>query len=365
MTANRLVDTVSVGVVIVAYGNDATIRDTIEAIGKEKKNHDRLILIDNHPEHKCAQLAHKSHYVDFVAESENIGFGGGCNVGARHAGKVDILYFVNPDVIPKPGFLHEIKTASIKRNEWSAWMSLLLLPDGQVNSAGTVIHTSGLSWAGGYGKRAGEYSRPIELFALSGACLAIRREVWESIGGFFDPYFLYYEDTDLSSRLMLAGKKMGLWPQSEVVHDYVFESGKHKWFYLERNRLVYIFTVWPARLIILELPLLFMCEICLWMVSILQKRFTIRLRAVISFLTLLSSLTAHRKTCRQIQVISDRDFAQTLSTQMDSELFGRLGNNIIVGNVFLLYHKIIIPLLSNHQRNSDSSSLPRTVNVQE
>jgi hypothetical protein len=44
-----------------------------------------------------------------------------------------------------------------------------------------------------------------EVEVISGACLMIRREVFEKIGGFSEDYFMYTEDIDLCYKARLAG----------------------------------------------------------------------------------------------------------------------------------------------------------------
>ncbi|MEL6985834.1 MAG: hypothetical protein AAFO29_25620, partial [Actinomycetota bacterium] len=53
---------------------------------------------------------------------------------------------------------------------------------------------------------------------LNGCALLVRAEAWDGVGGFDDRYFLYWEDVDLSLRLVAAGWSLALEPTAEVIH---------------------------------------------------------------------------------------------------------------------------------------------------
>jgi GT2 family glycosyltransferase len=57
---------------------------------------------------------------------------------------------------------------------------------------------------------------------ITGACLAVRRSVFETAGGFDPDYFLYFEETDLCLRIRRAGYRIGWLPQFTVWH-----TGQH------------------------------------------------------------------------------------------------------------------------------------------
>ena len=53
---------------------------------------------------------------------------------------------------------------------------------------------------------------------LSGSCVLLRREAWDSVDGFDPRYFMYFEDVDLGDRLGRAGWLNVYVPDAEVVH---------------------------------------------------------------------------------------------------------------------------------------------------
>jgi GT2 family glycosyltransferase len=59
---------------------------------------------------------------------------------------------------------------------------------------------------------------PLDVECLSGACLLVRRTVFEALGGLDERFFIYYEDTDLAVRARAAGHAVRLVPAARAVH---------------------------------------------------------------------------------------------------------------------------------------------------
>jgi hypothetical protein len=63
-------------------------------------------------------------------------------------------------------------------------------------------------------------SQPAEVEGyLTGACLAIRREAWDSVGPFDEEFFLYGEEADWQRRAIEAGWRIRLEDEIAVLHD--------------------------------------------------------------------------------------------------------------------------------------------------
>src|SRR5665811_766393 len=329
------------GIVLVAYDNADSTQQLLRALAGEKRPGDRIVLVDNHPSHVCAGLAESIAAVDLVIRSQNVGFGAGCNVGAAAIeDEVELLLFLNPDSAPEEGAITRLREGG--KEEWAAWSGLLLLPDGRVNAAGNTVHLSGLSWCAGYGEEPSSY-RPASLpVALSGADMVVRTRVWKRLGGFAPDYFLYYEDTDLSFRLRSMGLELGIVPTARIVHDYEFDKSRQKWFFLERNRYVFILRTWPLSLLVVLLPLHVVTELGLWLVSVLQGRLLIRIRAVASFLRMLPRLLRQRRGISRQRVASAYECLRLLEPRIDTPLLSKLVRGRAISALFSGYYLSLI-----------------------
>lgn len=334
----------AIGIVIVAYGHEAGLGQLLETLGRQKKTGDRIVVVDNHPSHASAAIAKAHETVDHVVKAENNGFSAGCNLGAAQViDEVELLYFLNPDTFPAADAVAQMRLGA--KSSFDAWMSLLTIPSGLVNSSGTVVNTSGLSWCDGLNDSTDKHTENKRIFGLSGACMMIRTSVWQSIGGLSEGYFLYYEDTDLSSRLILAGYKLGLLPASHVGHDYEFEKGSTKWLYIERNRPLYIIRTWPTPVIaVLALQLLGV-EVGLWGMSIAQKRFRLKLKSAGMTVKALGWALRTRREIQATRRISSYQFLQTLQPRLNTPIFGRLSQSRIINGVLIQYYRLALSLL--------------------
>lgn len=328
------------GIVIVAFGNELNFEKLLLILAKEKRSGDLYSIIDNHPKHGCAKIAEKIKSVDSVTRSDNIGFAAAANLGAsRINSQVDLLLFLNPDILPAKGSITKMRYEADPN--WSAWMGLITLPDGTINSAGNLVHLSGLSWCDFYGQPTKIIKKNQEVDVLSGACLMIKRDVWDQIGGFYEDYFMYFEDADISMTMRQMNLKLGIIPSAHFEHDYIFEKGKYKWFYLERNRYIFIVRQWPLSVLILMLPLWLIIEIGLWLVSIVQLRFWLRIKSVASFIWMLPRILKSRKLIQKNNVISSAEFISYLYPNLSSPLLGRISKSKLINSLFRFCYRLM------------------------
>jgi GT2 family glycosyltransferase/glycosyltransferase involved in cell wall biosynthesis len=165
--------------------------------------------------------AESSPLVHVLRNDENAGFLHSCNrAGAAATG--DILVLLNNDTLPQPGWLPPLVRVLCDNPSAGAVGGKLLYPDGTLQEAGGVIFSDASGCNFGRGDRqpsAPLYSFVREVDYCSGALLAMRRAVFDELGGFdtrFSP--AYYEDTDLCFRLREKGYRVYFQPESAVVH---------------------------------------------------------------------------------------------------------------------------------------------------
>jgi N-acetylglucosaminyl-diphospho-decaprenol L-rhamnosyltransferase len=87
---------------------------------------------------------------------------------------------------------------------------------------------------------AGQHDRAGEVFAFCGAAVCFRTSALRD-AGYFDDFFLYYEDIDLAWRLWRLGWRVRYVPTSVVRHKLsatLGERSERRYFYVERNRLL-------------------------------------------------------------------------------------------------------------------------------
>lgn len=145
-------------------------------------------------------------------DRERAGFAETCNAGACRT-TADVLVFLNDDTTVLPGWLDCLVGATESAAIAGA---ALFYPDGQIQHTGVFLRRDGQGRLEAYNRRTQAASGAVP--AVTGACLAIRRDVWDDLGGFDESYRNGYEDVDLALRAREAGHEVAFVAESQVVH---------------------------------------------------------------------------------------------------------------------------------------------------
>ena len=143
------------------------------------------------------------------------------NLGAQAASS-ELLVFLNDDVTPiRPEWL-DVMAAHLVRPEIGVVGGRLLYPSGAIQHAGLVLGLQdgvGHPGRGAYRADLMYYLQlPRDVSAVTGACLGIRRNVFQQVGG-FDPSFpVNYNDVDLCLKVVNSGYRVVVDPRIELTH---------------------------------------------------------------------------------------------------------------------------------------------------
>jgi GT2 family glycosyltransferase len=256
-----------------------------------------------------------------VIDSDNQGFGAGCNRGAAAAAG-EVLVFLNPDTVAHPG---AVEALARRLEEESigvvqARLALLGAPD-TLNSSGNIVHVSGLAWPGGYGDPVGTVSAVRDIPYASGAALAIRADLFRELGGFTEELFLYQEDLELCWRARLGGRRIVVDPAATVLHDYVLErADRRKEYYLERNRLIFVLTAFSGRLLLLLAPVILAVELATSMLALRQGWLREKARGWAWLAGNASWLAGRRRAVQSGRRVPDRELAPFLTPVLDPRM---------------------------------------------
>jgi GT2 family glycosyltransferase len=174
-----------------------------------------------------AALAHPIAGVRHVRHASNLGFVRNCNVTAAHARGRHVL-FLNNDTQVLPGWLDELIGTLDADPAIGMAGSKLIFPDGRLQECGAIVWRDGSAW--NYGRladpRRPEFCYLRDVDYVSGASIALRRELWEELGG-FDELFVpaYAEDADLAFRIRARGLRTVVQPLSQLLHFEGISSG--------------------------------------------------------------------------------------------------------------------------------------------
>ena len=196
-----------------------------------------------------------------VIEQENLGFGAGNNTGMR-AASGDYFLLLNADAWVLDDAVEKLVAFAEQHPEAAVVGPKLRNPDGTLQRS---VRGFPSPW-----RIATEYlflrklaprSRLLNSFYgagfdhesvraaefLGGACLLVRRDAYEAVGGFDEDFFLMSEEVDWCYRFREAGWKVLFYPGAEVVHVVTSSADPAKFRHLVRGHLRFLLKHRGAR----------------------------------------------------------------------------------------------------------------------
>ncbi|KAB8179311.1 glycosyltransferase [Lysobacter maris] len=165
--------------------------------------------------------------VTVVRHADNLGFVRNCNATATHA-RGRFIVFLNNDTLVLPNWLDELIDCLLADAAIGLVGSKLIYPDGRMQECGAIVWNDGSAW--NFGRfddpRRPEYCYLRDTDYVSGASIALRRDLWQRLGG-FDELFApaYAEDADLAFRVRDQGLRTVVQPLSQIIHFEGVTSG--------------------------------------------------------------------------------------------------------------------------------------------
>lgn len=307
----------TVSVVVVAYETGPILVRCLESLEWGGVDGLQVVLVNNGSDTTEVAEAARMSGVELVSPGKNLGFPGGCNLGAARASG-DVLVFLNPDTVVAAGALAELARTLEDRSIGIAMPRLRLLDEPErLNSAGNVLHLAGFAWAGDYGEPADGATELRDVAYASGAALAIHRDTFRDLGGFTEELFLYQEDLDLGWRARLRGLRIVMTPRADVYHDYDYSRHARKNYFLERNRLVFVSAAYSPRLLVAVAPVLVGAELSVLALALKERWLGDKAAGWAWCVRNRAFLARHRREVQEGRRVSDRELTRFLTPTID------------------------------------------------
>jgi len=230
--------TVEVSAVLVNFNAGDELRQALAAISAELEGHEwDGAVVDNASTDGSADVVSAvAPRMRLVRNAANVGFGGAVNqaVAACRGG---LVLIVNPDCRLGTGAFARLRAELDAHPGCAVVGPRILDPDGSVQGSargdpdmltGLFGRTSALRGLLPFLPAArrnvvvedavasGQASVTVDW--VSGACMLVRRDAFDAVGGFDERYFLYWEDADLCRRLRARGHHVRYVPDATAVH---------------------------------------------------------------------------------------------------------------------------------------------------
>ncbi|WP_417481977.1 glycosyltransferase [Maricaulis sp.] len=213
---------VHASIIIPVYGQLAYTLNCLHSLAEHASGLSvEVIVIDDCSLDETPKWLPQVNWIRYVKQENNGGFISSCNLGADQA-HGEYLIFLNNDTRVVSSWLDELALTFALKPKAGLVGSKLFYPDGSLQEAGGIFWRDGSAW--NYGRNDDpnkpEYCYARRVDYISGASIAVKREVWDAVGGFDGDYYdrAYCEDADLAFKIRQAGQETWYQPLSRAIH---------------------------------------------------------------------------------------------------------------------------------------------------
>lgn len=239
----------NIGIVVLNWNGIELLKQFLPSLVKFSKDH-HIYLADNASTDSSVAWTQANYpEVSIIALEENLGYAGGYNAALKQVDE-EVFCLLNNDVEVTQGWCES--ALSVFKNQPTI---AALQPKIKDIKNRDLFEYAGA--AGGFLDRfaypycrgrifdtveldTGQYDSIVDLHWASGACLFIRKDVFNKLEGFDERYFAHQEEIDLCWRIRHFGYNISFVPTVEVFHiggGTLQHSNPKKTFYNFRNSL--------------------------------------------------------------------------------------------------------------------------------
>ena len=203
-----------VSIIIVNYNGKELLQKCLDSLLKVNYDNFEIILVDNNSTDGTVEFITKNYpSLIIIKLDSNKGFAEPNNVAAKIS-KGKYLLFLNNDTVVTPNFISEMVKVMETDKKIAICQSLLLKPDGSIDSSGDFIDDLGVV----YNSKT-KIDEIREVSSARGASMLVRSDIFEKLDGFDQKFFITFEDVDLCWRSWILGYRVLIIPTSIVYHE--------------------------------------------------------------------------------------------------------------------------------------------------
>jgi N-acetylglucosaminyl-diphospho-decaprenol L-rhamnosyltransferase len=227
-------------IVVLNYNTREHLRACLGSLGRPEQA--EVFVVDNASTDGSAEMVESDYpWVTLIRAPRNGGYARGNNLALRRA-RGEVVMLLNPDTLLPPAAIETLVHKLAEHPEAGIVGPKLLRPDDSMHLACrrsfptppvAFYRLAGLSRLFPRSRVFGQYNltyadpdQPMEVDAVCGACLVIRRVVVDRIGLLDERFFMYGEDLDWCLRARQAGWVVRYEPEVVVKHQHGAASRK-------------------------------------------------------------------------------------------------------------------------------------------
>ena len=214
-----------VSIVVNYRGIEQTRVCVASLLAVDYPNHS-VVVVDNASGEAEVQALREAfgESIEVIASERNLGYGGGANLGLEWARAAEAVYawVLNNDTEIDPRSVGHLVDAMERETEYGVMSPQIDAPIGPESPFGVWYAGGTADLARVITKHevvaAGPALAVIPTGYVTGCAMFLRCKALEQTGLFWAPFFLYWEDVDLSFRMREAGWRLGVVAAARIVH---------------------------------------------------------------------------------------------------------------------------------------------------
>jgi N-acetylglucosaminyl-diphospho-decaprenol L-rhamnosyltransferase len=222
----------SLSIILVNYNGIEFLDNCLKSIDEfvTDCSHEVIIVDNSSTDKSIENIKDVFPAIRLINSPVNLGFGKANNLAVKYS-QGDHLLFLNTDTIlventPKllSDYLNQHQdigaiSPRIIFDDGSYQLSCGKLPSLTIEFIDKIRYGLDKKWHHIFGSLYNrQYSSIKEMGWLTGACLMMRRDIFEQLGGFDESFFMYFEDKDICKRVREAGWKVVYYPKTSIIH---------------------------------------------------------------------------------------------------------------------------------------------------
>lgn len=197
----------------------------ISSLLKTNYPNNKILFVDNgSSDESVEKIRNQFPSVEILENGSNLFFAKGNNRGIRVALQrgADYIFILNNDTKTDPSCLSLLISFMEEMPQTGACQPLLCRMDNPelIASAGCRLSLSGRAWDDYFNTPSNALGiTPRQVTGVTGGAMLVRAEVLRKVGLFDEKYRMYFEDVDLSLRILKEGYNLHIVPQAKVLHS--------------------------------------------------------------------------------------------------------------------------------------------------
>ena len=303
-----------VTIVLLNWNGKKDLKKCIDSLLKQKYKNFEVLLVDNGSTDDSVNFVQKNYpQVKIKLNKVNYGFAKGNNLGVNYSFS-NYVILLSTDTIAYDDWIENLMKV-MKKDKTIAIANSNVIghPEGShppiagttLNILGNITHYV--------------FEDEQTAFSATGCSFMINKKLIKQ--PFDDDYFIYHEDVYAGWTAQLKGYKVVNVPDSKILHLGMQSSSKIPdllKYYMERNRMLNILTLYKAKTLLKLFPLLVTYNLILTIASFFNGHYKPRLKAYAWLLLNIRKVYKKRRQIQKIREVSDTTILNKMSCKFET-----------------------------------------------